>query len=46
MNPGKGGVDDVTYLIPQGQQVVVEEDGGDRNSIILVATRVILHTES
>jgi len=39
--------DKMAYLIPKGQQVVVEEDGGGRNSIILVATRVMIpHNES
>ena len=39
----EGDRNDVTYLICQGQEVVVEEDGGDRNHIVLV---VILHSES
>ena len=38
---------ETAYLVPKGQQVVVEEDGGGRNSIILVATRVMIpHNKS
>ena len=33
----------IVYLIRQGQQEVVEEDGGDRKAIILAA---ILHSTS
>jgi len=46
MNLAEKSGNKMAYLIPKGQQIVVEEDGGDRNSIILVATRVIPHTES
>jgi len=35
MNVAEESGNEMAYLIPQGQQVVVEEDGGDRNSIIL-----------
>ena len=30
-------MDDMTHLVRQGQEVVVEEDGGGPNFIILVA---------
>ena len=43
VNLAKGGSDEMVYLVCQGQQEVVKENGGDRDSIILV---VILHTES
>jgi len=33
---GERGIDDVAYLIRQGQKEVVEEDGCGRNSVILV----------
>jgi len=36
MNLGKGSGNEMAYLVPQGQQVVVEEDCVDRNSIILL----------
>jgi len=29
--------DDVIYLVPQGQQHIVEEDSGDRDLVILAA---------
>ena len=37
ISPAKNSISYVAYLIRQGQQVVVEEDGGDRHLIILVA---------
>jgi hypothetical protein len=43
INPAKVGVNDIAYLVPQSQQEVVEEEGGNRNCIILV---VIPHAES
>jgi hypothetical protein len=33
----EGGTSDMAYLVRQGQQEVVEEDGDDRNCIILVS---------
>jgi hypothetical protein len=37
MDLTKGYADDVAYLVRQGQQEVIEEDGGDRGRIILVS---------
>ena len=34
--PANGNTDDMTYLVRQGQEVVVEEDGCRRYPIILV----------
>jgi len=36
MNLTRGSDNEVAYLVSQGQQVVVEQDGVDCNSIILV----------
>ena len=36
MNLTRGSSNETAYLVSQGQQVVVEEDSVDRNSIILV----------
>jgi len=36
MNLTRGSGNETAYLVSQGQQVVVEEDDVDRNSIILV----------
>jgi len=33
----RGNTHDMAYLVGQGQKEVIEEDGGGRNSIILVA---------
>ena len=43
MSPAKRNANEMTYLVCQGQQEVVEEDGSDRNPIILV---VIARNES
>jgi len=43
MSLERSSTDGTTCLIRQGQQVIVEEDGGDRHYIILV---VIPHSES
>ena len=32
----KGNTGNMTYLVRQGQQEVIEEDGGDRNYVVLV----------
>ena len=32
----KGNANGVAYLVRQGQKVVIEEDGGDRDCIILI----------
>ena len=37
INLGKRNTDEMAYLVRQGQEVIVEEDGGCRNQIILVA---------
>ena len=37
ISPAKNNNSYVAYLIRQGQQVVIEDDGGDRHLIILVA---------
>jgi len=34
-NLAKGNTNDTAYLVRQGQQEVVEEDGGGRNCVIL-----------
>jgi len=36
INLAKSNTDDVAYLVRQGQEVVVEEDGRHRHTIILV----------
>ena len=36
MSPTKCNTNDVAYLVRQGQQEVVEEDGGDGDYVILV----------
>jgi len=36
MNLAKRNADEVAYLVRQGQEVVIEENGGGRNYIILV----------
>lgn len=36
MNLARGKTDDIAYLICESQEVVVEEDGCDRQRIILV----------
>jgi hypothetical protein len=41
--PSGGNTSDMAYLVWQGQQEVIEEDGDDRNYIILVS---ILHQHS
>jgi hypothetical protein len=43
MNVAREDTNDVTYLIRQGQQEVIEEDGSDRNRVILAA---IAHSQS
>jgi len=43
MNLAKTNTNEMAYLVCQGQEVVVEEDGSDRDSIILVVT---LYTKS
>ena len=43
MNVAKGRANVMAYLVCQGQQEVVEEDGSDCNPIILV---VVPHKES
>jgi hypothetical protein len=43
MNPAKGNADGMAYLVLQGQEEVVEEDGSYRNWIILVT---IFHSQS
>jgi hypothetical protein len=37
MSAARGDADGMTYLVRQGQKEVVEEDGGDRNRIILAS---------
>ena len=39
----KGNANEMAYLVGQGQKEVIEEDGGDRNRIILI---VIPHCQS
>jgi hypothetical protein len=34
----KGNTDGMAYLVPQGQKVVIEAEGGGRNCVILGAT--------
>jgi len=43
MNLAKGNADYTTHLVRQSQKEVIEEDGGGRNFIILVA---IAHFQS
>jgi hypothetical protein len=43
INVARGNTDSVTYLVRQGQQEVIEEDGGGRNRIILAS---IAHSRS
>ena len=37
INVARGNTGDVAYLIRKGQEVVIEEDGGGRNFIVLAA---------
>jgi hypothetical protein len=38
INLAKGNTDGMAYLVPQGQKVVIEAEGGGRNCVILGAT--------
>jgi hypothetical protein len=43
MSAANGNTNDMAYFVRQGQQEVIEEDGGGRNRIILAS---IVHSQS